>query len=125
VAQELMLLTCAALLVDAGQGNRMMLSRAASIVITAQPVEVAAKWYADAAKGKIPNAYEQALAVLPEAMGAGGAGVVSPKVAGAVVDAAPAAAGAVRGNTKQSRRFRVSFSGCHLQDTCKSDPGSR
>ena len=59
------------------------------------PVETAANWYSDAARGKIPNAYEQALSVAPEAMGAGAAGVVAPKLAGAAIDAAPAAAGAV------------------------------
>jgi hypothetical protein len=64
--------------------------------LVAQPVATAVKWYGDAARGKIPNAYEQALSVAPEAMGAGGAAVLTPKlgetiakIPGAAVDAAP------------------------------------
>jgi hypothetical protein len=49
--------------------------------LTAQPLINAVRWYGDAAQGKIPNAYEQALSVAPEAMGAGGAGVVAGKMA--------------------------------------------
>lgn len=55
------------------------------------PAETAVDWYSDALRGKIPNAYEQALSVAPEAMGAGGAAVVGPKLASkvpAVLDAA-------------------------------------
>jgi hypothetical protein len=64
--------------------------------LVAQPIATAGKWYGDAARGKIPNAYEQALSVAPEAMGAGGAAVLVPKlgetigkIPGAAVDAAP------------------------------------
>jgi hypothetical protein len=48
--------------------------------LTAQPLVNAVKWYGDVARGKVPNAYEQALSVAPEAMGAGAAAAVTPKL---------------------------------------------
>jgi hypothetical protein len=55
--------------------------------LTTAPAEVAANWYSDAAKGKIPNAYEQALSVAPEAVGQAGGTVIAGKLA----ESAPAA----------------------------------
>ncbi len=45
----------------------------------AQPIEHAAEWYGKVAKGQVPNAYEQALSVAPEAMGQGAGNVVLGK----------------------------------------------
>lgn len=49
--------------------------------LTGQPVKVAADWYTKVAKGQVPNAYEHALSVAPEAMAEGAGGVLLPKVA--------------------------------------------
>lgn len=49
--------------------------------LTAAPVLNAARWYGDAAQGKIPNAYEQALGVAPEAIGQGAGSVIAGKLA--------------------------------------------
>src|SRR5208337_417633 len=66
------------------------------------PVETAVDWYSDVARDKIPDAYEQALSVAPEAMGVGAGTVIAGKLAqeapGAVkatVTKTPAAAGSV------------------------------
>src|SRR5205807_8227689 len=69
-----------------------------------QPGMVAARWYRDAAQGKIPNPVEQALDVAPEAMGAGAAA----PVAGKLLESAPAAVppvvrGVARGANKVLR----------------------
>lgn len=48
-----------------------------------EPIRTAADWYTRAAKGQIPNAYEQALSVAPEALGAGGGAVLGGKIASA------------------------------------------
>lgn len=50
------------------------------------PVENAVGWYSDAARGKIPNAYEQFLSAAPEGMGAGAAAAVLPKLTGAATE---------------------------------------
>jgi len=46
-----------------------------------QPAMNAAEWYTNAARGRIPNAYEQALDVAPEAIGTGAAGALTEKIA--------------------------------------------
>lgn len=48
--------------------------------LTTAPLEVAAKWYGDVAQGKVPNAYEQALSVAPEAVGSAGGTVLAGKM---------------------------------------------
>jgi hypothetical protein len=67
--------------------------------LTTAPVETAIDWYSDAAKGKIPNAYDQMLSVAPEAMGSAAGSVVAGKLAeaapGAVRTIASEAPGAV------------------------------
>lgn len=60
--------------------------------MTAEPIANAADWYIKAAQGKIPNAYEQALSVAPEAIGTGAGNVIGGKL----IEGAPgAAAGAI------------------------------
>lgn len=44
------------------------------------PVVNAIDWYTKVARGKVPNAYEQALSVLPESMGAGAAAPILGKL---------------------------------------------
>jgi hypothetical protein len=48
--------------------------------ILVDPISNAADWYKKAYMGKIPNAYEQALSVAPEAMGSGAGNVVAGKL---------------------------------------------
>jgi hypothetical protein len=55
--------------------------------MTADPIANAAIWYGRAAQGKIPNATDQALSVLPEAIGTGAGNVVGGKV----IESAPGA----------------------------------
>jgi hypothetical protein len=57
------------------------------------PLAVAGKWYGDAAQGKVPNAYEQALSVAPEAMGNAAGNVIGGKL----IEAAPGAIRAIPG----------------------------
>lgn len=52
--------------------------------LTIGPLRTAGEWYSDAAKGNVPNAYEQALDVAPEAMGQGAGAVVGQKVSQSV-----------------------------------------
>lgn len=44
-----------------------------------RPIVTAGKWYRDALSGKVPDAYEQALSVAPEAIGGAGGAVVGGK----------------------------------------------
>lgn len=60
------------------------------------PVETAADWYGKAIKGEIPNAYEQALSVAPEAMGAGAAAPITGKIAEIAANAPAELASAVK-----------------------------
>lgn len=46
----------------------------------AKPVATAIDWYKDVARGKVPNAYEQALSVGPEAMGTAGGAEIAGKL---------------------------------------------
>lgn len=69
----------------------------AGLRMVAKPLSTAASWYKDATTGKIPNAYEQALSVGPEAMGIGGAAVIAPKLTAAVPGAIASASDVVRG----------------------------
>lgn len=48
--------------------------------LAVQPTVNAAKWYSDAAQGKVPNALDQALSVAPEAVGSGAGNVLLGKV---------------------------------------------
>lgn len=59
--------------------------------IAVEPVLHAADWYTKAAQGKIPNAYEQALSVAPEAVGTG----AGTAVGGKLIEEIPGAAGKV------------------------------
>ena len=56
------------------------------------PAVTAGQWYGEAAQGKIPNAYEQALSVAPEAMGSAAGNVVAGKLAESVPGAVRAGA---------------------------------
>lgn len=56
--------------------------------MTAEPIADAAVWYTRAAQGKIPNAYEQALSVAPEAFGQGAGNVIAAKGVDSAIDTA-------------------------------------
>ncbi|MGB9072732.1 MAG: hypothetical protein WCC22_08670 [Terriglobales bacterium] len=66
--------------------------------MTGQPVNVAADWYKQAAQGKIPDAYGQALSVAPEAIGGAGGAVIAGKLA----EAAP---GAIKATVEKARNL--------------------
>jgi hypothetical protein len=65
--------------------------------MVAHPLQVAADWYKGVAQGKVPSAYEQALSVAPEAMGAGAAGVLGSKLIESAPGAAKSAYNAAKG----------------------------
>lgn len=48
--------------------------------LTTEPLFEAGKWYGDVARGKVPDAYTQALSVAPEAMGIGASGPIVDKM---------------------------------------------
>lgn len=60
------------------------------------PAEVAADWYSDALRDKIPDAYEQALSVAPEAVGSAAGNAVLGKGIEMGVDAAPGVVASAR-----------------------------
>lgn len=63
--------------------------------LTAAPVADAATWYSKAIRGKIPNAYEQALSVAPEAVGSAAGNTLGGKLVEMAPGAAQAATEAV------------------------------
>jgi hypothetical protein len=62
--------------------------------LTTAPLETAVNWYSDVAKGKVPDAYEQALSVAPEAIGSAAGNVLGGKLTEGAIKAAPAVADA-------------------------------
>jgi hypothetical protein len=64
--------------------------------LTTAPVESAVNWYTDVAKGKVPNAYENALSVLPEALGSASGSVIAGKLTEGAVNGAVKAPGVVK-----------------------------
>lgn len=60
--------------------------------LTTAPVAAAADWYKQVAQGKVPNAYEQALSVAPEAIGAGASGPLVDKLMSPIAAEHPAVA---------------------------------
>ena len=60
-----------------GEPSDLQLARHVGLLggyrMIAEPLRTAEDWYENAAKGKVPNATDQALSVAPEAMGAGAA----------------------------------------------------
>ena len=71
------------------------------------PVETAADWYSQAAKGKIPDAYEQALSVAPEAIGSAGGALIAGKLAEGAAKATPAVADTLTSPTKMTAPLRA------------------
>lgn len=58
----------------------------------AEPISTAATWYKQAAQGKVPDAYGQALSVAPEAIGTGVAAPLTEKLAAPLAAEHPAVA---------------------------------
>ena len=70
--------------------------------LTTAPVETAANWYSDAAKGKIPDPYGQALTVMPEALGSAGGSMLAGKATELAPEAAQGAARATANAIKET-----------------------
>jgi hypothetical protein len=60
--------------------------------LTGAPLVRAGEWYRDVARGNIPNAYDQALSVAPEAVGAGASAPIAGKLIQGALGAARGAA---------------------------------
>ena len=95
--------------------------------LTTEPIETAARWYNDVAHGRVPNAYEQALSVAPEAIGMAAAAPVVEKLG----EMAPRAAQATRDYVAPNPNFRPSverLSGypapTSLERTANTPPGA-